>query len=92
MRNFRKAENVLFWAVPIINSRAGSVHRSVHVFLPLAALFHGVDGCVGGCHVWMDIALRGAELRVPHDLLDDGGGNIAQSECRGRRVATGVWL
>ena len=92
MRNFRKAENVLFWAVPIINSRAGSVHRSVHVFLPLAALFHGVDGRVGGCHVWMDIALRGAELRVPHDLLDDRGSDVPQSEGRGRCVPAGVRL
>ena len=53
-----------------IKNRVGSVHGSIHVFLSLAALLYRDDSRVGCRHVQVDIALGGAELRVPYDLLD----------------------
>lgn len=45
---------------------------------------------MGGGHVRVDIALGGAEFGVTHHLLDDGWSDVAQRQCRGGSVPTGV--
>ena len=89
--DFHILQKILFCAEKnrreLRSSKHGSV-QSAFVFLR----DQSVHSCMGGSHIRVYVALGGGELRVPHDLLNHRGGDVAQSECRGRRVATGVWL